>query len=235
MNKLKITNFPPLDYAANEALNTLCTNLSFTGQNQRKLLLTSCSASEGKSFVSMNMLRTLTKLGYSVALVDTDLRRSVIKSKYGIKFDKKESNLGLAHYLAGMTDSVDDVLYETDMAGAYMIPVGREVSNPLPLFNTDRLPKLLNYLDEKLDFVIVDTAPIGTVIDAAKVAQHCDGALIVVSYDKVPRKELIETKNLIEQTGCPVLGTVLNQVNMADIAAKKYYHGYYNKYYGKKK
>ena len=72
MNNLTIGRFPALSYAGSEAINTLCTNLSFSGENVRKIMLTSCHASEGKSFVSMNVMRTLAKLGRTVALVDAD-------------------------------------------------------------------------------------------------------------------------------------------------------------------
>ena len=57
MNNLTIGRFPALSYAGSEAINTLCTNLSFSGENVRKIMLTSCHASEGKSFVSMNVMR----------------------------------------------------------------------------------------------------------------------------------------------------------------------------------
>ena len=81
MNMLTIRHFPALGYACGEAVNTLCTNLSFTGENVKKIMITSCHASEGKSFLAMNMMRTLSKLGKNVVLVDADLRRSMIQDK----------------------------------------------------------------------------------------------------------------------------------------------------------
>ena len=77
MNALTIRHFPPLSYACSEAVNTLCTNLSFAGENVKKIMLTSCHASEGKTFLSMNIMRTMAKLGKTVVLVDADLRRSM--------------------------------------------------------------------------------------------------------------------------------------------------------------
>ena len=72
MNTLTINRFPPLSYAGAEAVNMLCTNLSFSGENVKKVMLTSCHASEGKSYLSMNIMRTYAKLGKSVVLVDGD-------------------------------------------------------------------------------------------------------------------------------------------------------------------
>ena len=72
MNNLTIGRFPPLSYACGEAVNTLCTNLSFSGENLRKIMITSCHAAEGKSFLAMNIMRTMAKCGKRVALVDAD-------------------------------------------------------------------------------------------------------------------------------------------------------------------
>ena len=57
MKQLKITKFPALDYAGNEAFNTLSTNLSFAGASVKKIMITSCHAAEGKSYLSMNLMR----------------------------------------------------------------------------------------------------------------------------------------------------------------------------------
>jgi len=77
MNKLTITNFPAASYAVQEALNTLCTNLSFSGSKVKKIVVTSSHAAEGKSFLTMSIMRTMAKFGKRVAFVDADLRRSV--------------------------------------------------------------------------------------------------------------------------------------------------------------
>ena len=111
MNTLTINLFPPLTYQCAEAVNMLCTNLSFSGANVRKILMTSCHQSEGKSFLSMNIMRTMANLGKRVVLVDADLRRSVIATHYGLQFTE-EKPLGLSHFLAGMADE-SMVIYAT--------------------------------------------------------------------------------------------------------------------------
>ena len=87
MKQLKITKFPALDYAGNEAFNTLSTNLSFAGASVKKIMITSCHAAEGKSYLSINLMRTLAQRGIKVALVDADLRRSMVNSDYGLKYE----------------------------------------------------------------------------------------------------------------------------------------------------
>ena len=94
-------------------------------------------------------------------------------------------------------------------------------------------------LAKMADYVIVDAPPVGMVIDAAEIAKACDGTLIAVNYNDVSRQELLDVKQQIEQTGCPILGTVLNQVDYDNYMGRKYYksyskygkYGYYKKYY----
>lgn len=232
MKGLTICRFPALSYACSEAINTLCTNLSFTGENMKRIMITSSHAAEGKSFLAMNVMRTMARLGKSVVLVDADLRRSAIMAHYGVQGEnEKEPVKGLSHFLAGMV-SEDEILYHTGIEGAYMIPVGRAVSNPLPLLVSPRFGELLERLARQVDYVIVDAPPLGAVIDAAEIAKACDGSLIVVGSNAVHKRELIGVKEQLEQTGCPILGTVLNQVEFDNYMSRKYY---YYKSYGYKK
>lgn len=231
MKTIEIKNFPPLSFQAAEAVNTLCTNLSFSGEGVKKIMITSCHASEGKSWLTMNIMRTMANFGKTVAHVDADLRRSMIRGKFGLECEGSKKMVGLAHMLAGMAN-IEDVIYQTDIDGAIMVPEGRDVSNPMPLLNSPRLKELLDYLADNVDYVLVDAPPVGTVIDAAEIAKYCDGTLLVVSYNAVRRQELIDAKEQLEQTGCPILGTVLNMVKYDNYLSRKYYYKSYYSNYG---
>lgn len=232
MRALKIRQFPPLSYACNEAINTLCTNLSFTGADVKKIMITSCHAAEGKSFLTMNIMRMFAKFGKTVVLVDADMRRSMISARYHLEYDTTDEPWGLSHILAGMATE-EQALYQTNIPRAHMIPVGREVSNPLPLLNSPRFAQLLDHLAQQFDYVLVDAPPVGLVIDAAQIAKNCDGSLIVVNYNTVRRQELIDVKEQLEQTGCPIIGTVLNMVEYDNYLTKKYYYRSYYSSYGR--
>ena len=229
MNKLELVRFRALDYACKEAINTLCTNLTFVGNDKRIIMVTSTQAHEGKSFLSMNIMRTLAQLGKKVVLADCDLRKSQIAAKYGVRI-QEGTGYGTVHYLAGMC-SLNDVIYETSIPGAYMIPVGREVSNSLALLSTPRLKQMLHALEERFDFVIVDAPPVGVIIDAAEIAKSCDGVIFAVRYNMISRRELLEAKNQIARTGCEVLGAVLNDVDLEALSSKKYYNKSYYTHY----
>ena len=195
MNRATIEHAGNLDFIANEAVNTICSNLFFAGRNVQKILISSFSATAGKSFVAQQMLWNLSKRGKRVVLIDTDLKRSKLVSDVGFK--TAEQINGLAQYLAGYC-SLENALYETNIAHSVIMLIGRIVKNPVALLGLPQFPEMLDTLADNFDIVLIDTPPIGLVIDAVEIAKYCDGTVIIVEYDQTRRKELITARNLIE-------------------------------------
>lgn len=229
MRQISITHFDRLDYNCNEALNTLCTNLTFT--NARSIMFTSCQPNEGKSFLCMNVMRTLASMGKTVVHVDCDLRKSVLSGRYGLRMPPNA--FGLSNYLA-MQCPKDEILYETSVLGAYMVPSGHEVINSMQLLSGPSFSELMKELKRTFDFVVVDAPPVGLIIDAAIIAKNCDGTVLVMQDQQVHRRELLEAKQQVEKSGCPVLGVVINKVNYTSNSyyQNHVYKKYYNHYYG---
>lgn len=239
MKTLEITRFPAPDYITAEGLNTLVTNLSYCGPSIRKIMITSRHASEGKSYVTMNLMRTLAGLGKRVVLVDADLRASGIQSNYRLRCAEGKIS-GLSEYLSGHC-GLEDALYETNIPGAHMIPAGHEAPNPLQLMVTEKMEQLMNWLGETYDVVLMDTPPVGILADAVALAKYCDGALLVVAYRQGKQREITDAVESIRQTGCKVLGAVLNEVCFKNLSNRHYYYNskryssYYSKRYGQRK
>lgn len=235
MNKLTISRFPPLDYACNEAINTLCANLSYCGEDIQSVLITSRYEQEGKSSVAMNVMRTMASFGKRVVLVDADLRRSTLARRYRFQYAVQKP-MGLAQYLAGLS-SLNDVLYETDLKNAYIIPAGREVISSMQLLTSPRYAKMMEALRRDFDLILVDSPPAGLIVDAVGVARHSDGALVIVSCNRGRKQEIAEVVQSISQTGCRVLGAVLINVDLSAFSNRKYYYrserysGYYRNGY----
>lgn len=229
MAKLKITRMPELGYACREAINTLCTNLTFFDDEKRVIMFTSTQPNEGKSFVAFHAAVTLARLGYPVALIDADLRKSQLISMYGLQITEGKGH-GITHYLAGKC-AMSSALYASDIPGLHIMPVGHVVSNSLALLNTDRFRGMVSQLRERYDFVIIDAPPVGAIIDAAEIAKSCDGCVFVVRSNEISRRDAAEAKRQIDLSGCPVLGAVLNAVEFDTLSSKKYYHrSYYSNY-----
>ena len=225
MRKATIKRFTAPDYSGTEAINTICTNLSFSGRNCKRIAFTSYMPGAGKTYISVNVLYNLAKRGKRVLLVDADLRVS------RLRMETDGEMLGLAHYLAGHCN-LDDCIYETNLYGACIMPAGRDITSPMTLIDTPYFGEMLDHLATQFDLVLVDTPPVGMVIDAAEIGRRCDGCVLIVNYNTTRRRELVEAKNQMEQSGCPVLGCVINKVTFDTLSAKKYYNkGYYNHYY----
>ena len=106
---------------------------------------------------------------------------------------------------------------------------GARVPNSAELLGSDTFAKLITALKDTFDYVIVDTAPLGQVIDCAVIAPHLDGVVMVVDATRNSYKLERRIKAQIEKSGGKVLGAVLNQVDLAE--RRGYYGRYYYNYY----
>ena len=130
MQRAEIKGNLNLDYAGSEAFNTVCSNLSFSGKNIKKIVVTSCEPNDGKSFVAIQVAVNMARRGKRVVLMDADLRLSVLNAHYEISLPGQK--FGLAHLLSGQCQ-IDDVVYETNVANLFYIPIGTDVKAPLSL------------------------------------------------------------------------------------------------------
>lgn len=234
MNTLKLNNLEPLPYAAEEALNRLRVNLSFCGDRFKKIIITSSTPSEGKSFVSSHLWRLLAASGAQTVLVDADIRKSVLRTRYHISCNTNKF-WGLSHFLAGQVE-LNDVIYGTGINNAYLIPTTRTVSNPAILLQSSRFNDMLDALAESFDYVLVDTPPLSNVSDGGLISSHCDGAILVVRGGVTPRPLVASSLKQLERAGCELMGVVLNRV---EVKNSPYYYrygkyGYYSNYSSEK-
>lgn len=216
--KIVLRNIQKEDYFYDEAIKTLRTNLQFTGKNTKVILFTSCYPNEGKSNIVFDLSVEMGKSGKRVLLLDADIRKSTFARRYGVGREVK----GLSQYLSGQVDKTQ-IVYQTNYANMDFIFAGISAPNSSELLSDPAFGELLLDLRNRYDYVLIDTAPIGTIIDAAVVAEKSDGAVLVIESEAVSRKEEQKIKEQLERSGCTILGAVLNKVDM-----KK------DKYYGRK-
>ena len=221
MDKIAISRFVTREFQTAEALKTLRTNLMFSGPDVKAVALTSFSATEGKSSISFQLAASLAAAGKRVLLVDADLRKSVMASRMRVR-GKVE---GLSHFLSGMANA-NEVIHETDVPNFYLMFAGARVPNAAELLGHASFGKLVNALKETFDYVIVDAAPIGQVIDCAIMAPALDGVLLVIDTTQNSYKLERRIKQQMEKSGAKILGVILNRVDFADK------HSYYGKAYG---
>ena len=218
MQNVVMTDPRKSDYFYEEAIKTLRTNIQFSGIDIKTIVLTSCYPNEGKSDVTFQLALEIGKMGKKVLVVDADIRKSAYVSRYQIK----ERISGLSQYLSGQRREAD-IIYRTNFEGVDMIFAGPTAPNPSELLEQESFSQLLGSLREKYDYVLIDTPPIGNLIDAAIAAKQCDGAILVIESGTVSRRTALKAKEQLEMSGCRLLGAVLNKV---DVRKDKYYSKY---------
>ena len=209
------------DYHYNEAIKTLRTNIQFCGNGIKTIMLTSSLPDEGKSDITFAMASSLAQIGKKVVMVDADIRKSVLVSRYQLEREVS----GLSQYLSGQR-SLENVIYDTNIENFSMIFAGPYSPNPAELLEESLFGDMISKLKERYDYIIVDTPPMGNLIDGAIVARQCDGAVMVIESGSISYRLEQRVKGQLEKSGCRILGVVLNKVNMKR-------NGYYSKYYGK--
>ncbi len=223
---INLDKIADLDFKTKEAYKTLRTNVQFCGENVKVVSLTSCVPNEGKSMVAFNLAVSMAESGKKVLFVDADLRKSVLIGRYKINKAIK----GLTQYLSGV-EELDQVKYTTNVPCLDMILSGPVPPNPAELLDSERFTELVEKARNEYDYVIIDTPPIGQVIDPAIVAQKTDGVIFLVSQSNISYRYAQKQIEQLKKSGCRILGAVLNKVDPEGKGS--YYGGYYGKYYRK--
>ncbi|MCO4538478.1 capsular polysaccharide biosynthesis protein CpsD [Streptococcus infantarius subsp. infantarius] len=205
-----------------EYYNSIRTNIQFSGRDLKVITLTSAQTGEGKSTTSVNLAISFAKAGFRTLLIDADTRNSVMSGT----FKSKERYDGLTSYLSGNAE-LSDVICDTTVDNLMVIPAGQVPPNPTSLIQNDNFKSMIETVRGLYDYVIIDTPPLGLVIDAAILAHHSDASLLVVKAGADKRRTITKLKEQLEQSGSVFLGVILNKY---DIHLDKY--GSYGSYGG---
>ncbi len=229
MHKLNV-KMKELPYAVEEAMNRLRVNIKFCGKDTKKILITSSLPGEGKSTTSTYLWKMLAEAGFPTVLVDVDLRKSELRHRLHMRVEGGGEMKGIDHYLSGQAE-FEDVLYETNIENAHIVPCVNCLENPSTLLEDSRFREMLDRLAGLYRYVIVDSPPLGSVSDGVLVASLCDGAVLVVYSGETGKSLIRRSLQQIEHANCKLLGVVLNHVDVSGVAYKKYYGHYGGKYY----
>jgi Mrp family chromosome partitioning ATPase len=110
-----------------------------------------------------------------------------------------------------------------------MLAAGNHTQNPTDLLGSDRMKSLIAGFRETFDLVVIDTPPVGPVIDPVVVGQVSDKIVLVVRWGSTARELVKQCLNQLPGQR-KVAGVVFNHVN--DRQAQKYGKSAYNYYYG---
>lgn len=212
--------------SASEAYRSLRTNLQFLSVQRelRSVLITSPSAGEGKTATAVNLAVAFAQAGKRVVLVSADLRRPTLDRYFGIPNQE-----GLTTWLMAADRELWGLIRDPGIDNLRIVPCGPIPPNPAELLSSTRVTELIDLLEANADLVLIDSPPALAVADAAILATHVDGTLLVVDAHGTNRSAASRAAEELQRVGAGLLGSVLNSF---DPSASPYYQqAYYSSHY----
>jgi capsular exopolysaccharide synthesis family protein len=182
------------------------------------VMMVSAVAGEGKTLTTVNLALTLSgSYQKRVLVVDCDLRRPTMHAAFQIA-----ASPGVADIVARPEIPVVRVAERLSI-----VPAGRLEGDPMGVLTSSAMAELLGHARHEYDWVLLDTAPLAVLPDANLLADHIDGAVLVVSAGDT-EFELVDTA--VRVIGRErVLGVVLNGVDPRDMSTANYHADYYGR------
>ena len=214
--------------AVSEAFRSLRTSLMFSTPEgmPKTILITSPGPGDGKTTCGINLATVMAQNGSRVLLIDADLRKPRLHRDFG-----KPQSPGLTNRIASAQAEGNDSasILATDVEGLFVMPSGNQAPNPAELLSSERMSKIVGMSARAFDHVIIDSAPILGLADAMVLSRLVDGVILVTSAGKTAKDSIKTSIRRLAQVRAPVLGVVLNAVDL-ESPDYAYYSSYYYNY-----
>ena len=212
-----------------ESYRTLRTNVVYASADKKikSLLVSSSQPGEGKSTTTANLAIAFAQLRKRTLLVDADLRKPVQHNVFG-----HSRGPGLAEYLIGEFEGIQEVIKKTKIENLYIITAGGLPPNPSELLGSDRMSRLIDQLEQEWDMILFDSPPIVAVTDASTISSEIDAIAMVVKAGQTERSAVDRALDMLRNVRAPLIGAILNGASQESLGGKyAYYYSYYNYYY----
>ncbi len=214
-----------------ESIRTIRTSILMSALDSPKkvIVVTSSVPSEGKTTVCFNLACALAQVKKSVLLVDGDMRRPKIARLVG----REKNAPGLSNMVSGVAP-ISECIVKHEQGGFHVLTAGFVPPNPLELLSSGKFAEVLDKLKEAFDVVLIDSPPVGLVSDAIVLSQSANEVIYVIKADSTPHQLARGGIKRLALANAPLLGVVLNQLDLE--RAEKYYGEYsgYGRYSGYK-
>jgi len=181
----------------------------------KKVLITSTSPQEGKSFTAGNLACALASGSHEkVLLVEGDLRRPSLSQLFGVA-----AKPGICEYVLNKR-ALNSSAYHLKHAGLWLLPAGHAESDPLEIIQSAKLPSLMEQLARWFDWIVIDSPPVLPLADTTAWARVADGILLVARRDVTEKRKLKKGLEAFEPD--KLIGALLNSSNSA--SDKDYYY-----------
>ena len=186
-------------------------------------MVTSALPSEGKSLLSMTLASTLHRINKSVVILDADLRRSHTKSDLGLT----NTDACLVDFLEENGHPTEKLIQSDQVFEVDVVAPMRRSDQASDLLTSPAFGKLVTFLRERNDIVIIDSPPVISLADTQIIANHSDWAIFVVRNQHTRDRLVVSALHQIMDTGVTVVGTVLSQVRASEMRSDELYGYYY--------
>lgn len=204
------------------AAKTLLANIRFASVDRpvKSIVLTSSVPNEGKSTVAYNLAQAIASSGKRTLIVECDMRRRSLADMVGAR-----ARHGIYAVLSEQVE-LDEALVATSHRNLFFLDSEPHIPNPADILSSQRFRKLVAHMESDFDYVVIDTPPVGTFVDAAIIATLADATALVVRERFVKRAELQNAYDQLKKADANVIGVIMN---MCEAESSEYYYAYYNK------
>ena len=206
--------------AVANAAQTLFANIRFMSVDNpvHVLAITSSILNEGKTFVSMNLASAIAASGASTLLVECDMRRRSMAARIGV-----HAQYGIYSVMTGQV-SLEQAAVRTPTKNLYFLDAEPHIPNPSNILNSHHFQSFLDNARSRFDYVVFDTPPVTTFVDAAVLGTKVDAVLLVARENFVKRAELQQAVDQLRASNCNLAGVVMNG---CDFGKGNSYYSYY--------
>jgi capsular exopolysaccharide synthesis family protein len=205
-----------------EGFRQLRTNLQFVDIDNppRVIAVTSALPQEGKTHTAMNLAAALAEGGQRVCLVEADLRRPSLAKATGIV-----GEVGLTSVLIGKAPL--DAVLQNAGANLAILASGPVPPNPSELLNSAAFRETLQQINDRVDVVVIDTAPLLPVADGAQIASLADATLLTVRAAKTTRDQIRRAIEILDNVDVTPVGVILSMAARRNQSGYPYYYAEY--------
>jgi succinoglycan biosynthesis transport protein ExoP len=215
--------------AVAEAIRNLRTSILMSNVDSpcKVIVSTSSIPGEGKTTLAIALALNLVGLDKRVLLIEGDIRRR----KFPDYFPDASAHAGLLSVISGAATLSKAVWNHPN--GKIDVLMGEQSDvNAADVLSSQGFAKLISYLRDKYDYVIIDTPPVLVVPDARIISTLADAILYTVKWDSTTKHQVEDGLKQFRSVNVPVTGLVLSQVDVKGMKRYGYggQHGAYSRY-----
>lgn len=204
------------------AAKTMLANIRFASVDSpmQSIVITSSVPNEGKTTTTIELAKAIASSGNSVLLVEADMRRRSAASALGVR-----ASHGAYAVMANQV-TLQQAVVSAGVPNFYFLDTEPNIPNPADILSSRAYVRLVDEACDAYDYVLFDTPPVGTFVDAAILSRLVDGVVLVVKIGGAKRDEIVAAYDQLTKAEAHIIGAC---AAFCEGTGSEYYYAYYNK------